>query len=183
MHSVMNKGTSTLNSAYLYSYEKMHETADFGIKTVDSMLENRFAKLFTKPVLDLYEKSVHYLLPIDDGAEQNVNVDGDLTTLRRIFDINNRVYKHLYHTTFTQLSVLHHQFESYIKRLQAIKEVIEYAYDDSKERINSTLTNVKKNTLVSQCASYIDKNKISLQVNQNNIHLFFNTDFDFFSFV
>lgn len=163
MHSVMKKGTSSLNSVYLYSYEKMHETADFGIKKVDSMLENKFAKLLTKPVLDLYEKSLHYLMPAEGEFESNRSGD-ESTTLRRIFDINNRVYKHLYQSTFTQLSVLHHQFESYIKRLQAIKEVIEFAYADSKERINSTLTTVKKNTLVSQCASYIDKNKISLQV-------------------
>lgn len=166
MHSVMKKGTSSLDSVRLYSFEKMHETADFGMRTVDSMLENKFAKLLTKPVLDLYEKSLKYLIPLECGVDSYATAvapSDDTNTLKRIFDINNRVYKHLYHSTFTQLSVLHHQFESTIRKLQAIKQVLEFAYTDSKERINSTMVNVSNNTLVSQCVNYIDKNKISLE--------------------
>jgi hypothetical protein len=167
MQSVVKKGTSSLDSVRLYSYEKMNNTADFGLRTVDCVLENKFAKLFTKPVVDLYEKSMQYLLPaasldfIDQEQQQHL-VDHQ-TTLRRIFDINNRVYKHLYQSTFAQLSALHLQFDNTIKKLQAIKDVIEYSYTDSKERIHTTLNKVSKNTLVSQCVAIIDKNKVSLE--------------------
>ena len=164
MNSVMRKGSSSLDSVRLYSYEKIHETADFGLRTVDSMLENKFAKLLTKPMLDLYEKSLKYLLPAEGESPTSATAETDTTTLKRIFDINNRVYKHLYYSTFSQLSVVHDQFESKIRRLQAIKDVLEFAYADSKEKINSTLTNVTKNTLVSQCITLIEKNRISLEV-------------------
>ena len=169
VQSVVKKGTSSLDSVRLYSYEKMNSTADFGLRTVDCVLENKFAKLFTKPVVDLYEKSLQYLLPATlaanggDAQEQRQMAD-QTTTLRRIFDINNRVYKHLHHTTFAQLSVLHQQFDNTIKKLQAIKDVLEYSYTDSKERIHTTLNNVSKNTLVSHCVAIIDKNKVSLEV-------------------
>ena len=167
VNSVVKKGTSSLDSVRLYSYEKMNNTAHLGMRTVDCMLENKFAKLLTKPVLDLYEKSLQYLLPIEGAEEerqQHISSLTDTTTLKRIFDINNRVYKHLYHTTFTQLSAIHQQFDNTIKKLQAIKDVFEYVISDSKERLNTTLNKVSKNTLVSQCVNYIDKNKVSLDV-------------------
>lgn len=89
------------------------------------------------------------------------------TTLRRIYDINNRLYSRLYQSTFTQLNVLHTQFESTIKRMQALKELMEWAYSGSKERFTTT-----KNTLVSQCAAIINKNNMSLEVAEA-FYLFF----------
>lgn len=164
MNSIVKKGTSSIDSVRLYSFEKIHESADLGIRCADSVLENKYAKWFTKPALDLYEKSLQYIIPFQSEDSSALSAPGDdSNTLKRIYDINSRVYKHLYQTTFTQLSALHLQFESTIKKLQAIKDVLEFAYTDSKERINSAFTNVSKNTLVSQCATYIDKNKISLE--------------------
>jgi hypothetical protein len=168
MNSLVKKGTCSIDSVRLYSYEKMHDTADLGIRCADSMLENKYAKWFTKPALDLYEKSLQYLIPLQQNGDSSALSaaaagGGDSNTLKRIYDINSRVYKHLYQTTFAQLSVLHLQFENTIKKLQAIRDVLEFGYTDSKERINSAFANVSKNTLVSHCVAFIDKNKISLE--------------------
>ena len=86
------------------------------------------------------------------------------TTLKRIYDINNRVYKHLYQTTFTQLSNVHFQFEIMIKRLQSLKTMSDIIYTDSKKKLSDTLKTVSTNTLFSQCAQLIDKNKLSMNV-------------------
>lgn len=51
--------------------------------------------------------------------------------------------------------------------MQALKELMEWAYSGSKERFTTT-----KNTLVSQCAAIINKNNMSLEVAEA-FYLFF----------
>jgi hypothetical protein len=51
--------------------------------------------------------------------------------------------------------------------MQALKELMEWAYSGSKERFTTT-----KNTLVSQCAVIINKNNMSLEVAES-FHIFY----------
>jgi hypothetical protein len=85
-------------------------------------------------------------------------------TLRRIFDINNRLYRGVHQATFTKLNYIHLQFEGTIKRLQTLKDLSDSVYTGSRERLSNTLQAVKQNSLVSQCISIIDKNNLSLEV-------------------
>ena len=94
-----------------------------------------------------------------------MNEQGDNNrTLRRIYDINNRLCQHVYQTTFTQLNKLHLQFENTIKRLQTLKQVTDSIYSGSKEKLNQTLQNVSQNSLVSQCLSIVNRDNLSLEV-------------------
>jgi hypothetical protein len=38
------------------------ESLDYGVKVVDSCLENRYAKFITNPMLDFTERSLDYLI-------------------------------------------------------------------------------------------------------------------------
>jgi len=84
------------------------------------------------------------------------------STLRRIYDINNRVYRLLYEKTFQQLNQLHAQFETTIQKLKKVKEMI---YLSSMNSLNNFKEMVQKNTLVSQAIAVINKNNLTLGVN------------------
>jgi hypothetical protein len=98
------------------------------------------------------------------GADLTAEGGEQQRTLRRIYDINNRLYNGVHQATFTKLSYIHLQFESTIKRLQTLKDLSDSVYSGSKERLNTTLQAVKQNSLVSQCVSLIDRNNLSLEV-------------------
>ncbi|CAF0933628.1 unnamed protein product [Brachionus calyciflorus] len=132
------------------------KTTDISLSVLDACLENKYAKLFTNPLLDLTEKSLDYWL--EDQEKQKLQDTSDQTTIRRLFDINNRVYN----ATFQQLNRLHRQFESTIDKLKTIKDFSMMGIEEAKDRIISVFTNAKQNTLVSQCANFINQNKISL---------------------
>lgn len=133
-----------------------------GVDSVDAALETRLAKLLTNPVLDFTEKSLDYLLPPNTPSSSPslaTELDSHPTTLRRIFDINNRLYQY----TFVQLGNLHAQFELTINKLQTLKTLLDSAVNGSKQRLSQTLDSVSKNSLVARCASVIDKNNLSLE--------------------
>lgn len=132
------------------------KTTDLGFRMVDACLENRLAKMFTNPMLDLTEKSLDYLLPAvpqEQQASQEMQEQQEPRTLRRLYDINNR----LYGATFQQLHRLHFQFENMIQKLQSLKQM-------SDSMINKSFENIKSNSLVSQCVDLINKNNLSLTV-------------------
>lgn len=143
----------------LYSTNKVQAVATYSYDVVDKVLENKFAKILTDPVLNFTEKSIGYWMP---AVESTTNTDQG-TTLRRIYDINNRVYKHLYQSTFAQLNKLHFQFEKTIEKLNVIKDIMGLAYAQSKDTLAKAAVTAKNNTLVKQCLTYIEKNNISLQ--------------------
>lgn len=157
---IKTMGNNTVQAVKNYGYETINKSADLGVRTVDRWLENRYAKILTDPLLSFTERSIDYWLPLttEQSLARTSAEAVESTTLRRIYDINNRLYSRLYQSTFTQLNILHTQFESTIKRMQALKELMEWAYSGSKERFTTT-----KNTLVSQCAAIINKNNMSLE--------------------
>jgi hypothetical protein len=133
-----------------------------GVRVLDTCLENKFAKMVTSPFLDLTEKSINYFIPIE-GTNGDLIKPGPMdnpTTLKRLFDINSRVYKHVYATTFSQIQKLHIQFEETIKKLQTLKQFMDVAA--AKQKISDTLDSAKQNTLVARCAHIIDNQKLSL---------------------
>ena len=145
----------------------MQAVVKVGVDSVDAALENKFAKMLTNPVLDFTERSLDYWIPSSASAATSSSSSvategGDDRTLRRLYDINNRLCRHVYQTTFTQLNFIHAQFESTITRLQTLKNLTDSVYSGSKERLENTLETVKKNSLVSQCITLIDKNNLSL---------------------
>ncbi len=108
------------------------------------------------PVLDFTEKNLNYYLPTP-----SIYDEPDQGTVRRIYNINRRVYSHVYDATFLQLSKLHKHFEHTIEKLYALKKLTEEIYTLRKEQV---VTAVKQNTLVQKCMSYMEKNQISLAV-------------------
>jgi hypothetical protein len=147
VNSVVKAGTDSLDLWCHYSYDM-----------VDKILENRFAKILTEPMLNLTEKSLNYWIPSQSNEETD-----DHRTLRRIYDINSRLYNHLYQTTFTQLNRLHFQFENIIQRLQMIKQIMDMVYTESKDRLIGAFKAATDNSLVKQCATIIEKKNISLE--------------------
>lgn len=152
-------------------YEKTNETihiiknktvqvaAGCASSVVETCLENKYAKIFTDPVLDFTEKSLNYILPtpsVYDGTAQ--------CTVKRIYNINKRVYRSVYETTFSQLSKLHVQFEITIKKMMSLKRFLDLVYLDTKEKM---ITSLSQNTLVMQCAVYLNKNNLSIQRIEN----------------
>lgn len=170
VQAVVKAGSDSIDSLRNYGYDQLNKSADLGVRMVDACLENKLAKMFTEPVLNFTEKSLNYLIPTlvesDENKSNSIAHEYDTasnpTTLKRLYDINNRVYKHLYQTTFTQLSHVHFQFEMTIKRLQSLKTMSDMIYSDSRKKLGETLQNVSNNTLVAQCVQLIDKNKLSM---------------------
>jgi len=154
----LGSNKQTVQAAIKVGTNTLHRSADV-------CLENRFAKMLTDPMLDFTEKSLNYLLPMPSYAEaviegsplteQQIN---NPTTIRRIYNINKRIYD----TTFRQLSFLHLQFERTIEKLKALKNIFESFYSKTKSQVSSMADSVAKSSLASQCAAYIEKNNISL---------------------
>lgn len=142
------------------------KTTDLSFSVLDSCLENRYTKLITNPLLNLTEKSLDYLLPQSEMEQKKRQVSsGDFNTLRRIYDINNRLYT----ATFQQLDRLHFQFETMINKLNTLKDFSMLLASEAKDRVISGFKQVKDNTLVSQCVNFIHQNKLSLHVSWLNL--------------
>lgn len=149
--------------------DQIAKSADIGVRVVDACLENRLARMFTEPMLNLTERSLDYFLPLEQQNDVPSTSDESIkslqsTTLRRIYDINSRVYKHIHLTTFNQLNKIHFQFENTIGKLQSLKQLLDMYYTDSKEKMHTALTSISApNTLFAQCAQYVNKNDFSLE--------------------
>ena len=157
-----------------YGSNTVQAVFNAGVDTVDAALENKFAKMLTNPLLDLTERSLDYWLPNEqllryDAVNPETSSEADSEqhkehrTLRRIYDINNRVYKHVYQTTFTQLSKIHFQFENTLTKLQQLKQLTDSFYSSSRERVATTLQSVSNNTLLAQCLSVVNRDNLSLE--------------------
>lgn len=106
------------------------------------------------PVLDFTEKSLNHYLPtpsIYDEPEQG--------TVKRIFNINKRVYSHVYEVL--QLSKLHAHFERTIEKLYSLVRITNELYVNNKDRVVET---VSQNSLVQMASAYLKKNDMSLAV-------------------
>lgn len=163
VNDVIKCGSDSLDSIKSYGCDQLNKSALFGVRMVDACLETNLAKLFTDPVLNFTEKSLDYWIPVGNQAVVP-DTHGQETTLKRLYDINSRVYKHLYQTTFVQLNKIHYQFEQTINKLQLLKQLSDSFYAGSKEKISKTLQAVQNNTLVSQCKSLVNKQNISIEV-------------------
>jgi len=126
---------------------------------MDACLENRVAKTFTDPMLNVTEKYLAYWIP--QSSEQQLTTtqsssssSSSATTLHRIYDINSRVAKHFYQTTFTQLAMLHAQFDNVILQIKALISLLD---------LHKLSKNAPPNSLVSQCVKYMDAHKLSYQ--------------------
>lgn len=158
LEDIKSYGANKVHSVVKAGTDSIEQWGSYGINVMDNVLDNKLAKIITEPVLNFTEKSLDYWIP-----SQDVSANPNQRTLRRIYDINNRVYKHLYQSTFTQLNRLHIQFENTIKRLQFIKQACEMGWNETKDKLNSACNNFTNNSLVKQCALVIEKNKLSLQ--------------------
>jgi len=156
-----NYGTSTVQTALTNGFESFKKSSESGLQAVDSLLENKFAKLFTDPFLDLTEKSLDYFLP-QQAKPEGVQSEVAPTTLRRLYNINNRVYTQLQQVTVQRFGKLHSEFEAIITKLKSLNRLSETLLADSKQRVSETYETVSKNTLVAQCIDYAQKNNLSL---------------------
>lgn len=138
-------------------YYTVSTAATCGGKVLESCLDNRYAKMVCNPVLDFTEKNLNYYLPTPSIYEE-----ADQGTVRRIYNINRRVYSHVYEATFLQLSKLHKHFEHTIQKLYALKKLTEEIYTLRKEQAMNAVNAVKQNTLVQKCLAFMDKNNISI---------------------
>jgi len=168
LSNIKDKTVTSLNS--ISSNKTVQAAIKVGTKTfaksADVCLENRFAKMLTDPVLDFTEKSLNYLLPtatyaqtVINGAQLTEEEIQNPTTIKRIYNINKRIYD----TTFNQLSNLHMQFERTIEKLKSLKSLFESFYLKSKTQVSTFADTVAKNSLVARCTDFIQKNDISLK--------------------
>jgi hypothetical protein len=166
-----NRVTDSIDSIKSYGCDQLNRSALFGVRMVDACLETSLAKLFTNPVLNFTEKSLDYWLPampLTDTPGQHSRLQqseffGSETTLKRIYDINSRVFRLVYQTTFVQLNRLHYQFENTINKLQLLKQLSDSFYADSKEKVYRTVQTVSNMSLVSQCKSIVNQQKVSIE--------------------
>lgn len=140
----------------LYNFKDLtvSTAATCGGKVLETCLENKYTKMVTNPVLDYTEKSLNYYLP-----ESSMYKEDDQGTVRRIFNINKRVYNHVYDSTFMQLSKLHAHFERTLEKMQSLKNLINEIYSQKKSQF---LQIASEYTLVQKCQNYMEKNNLSL---------------------
>lgn len=174
--------TDKLNSIRSFGCDQISKSAELGVSVVEACLENRFSKLITLPILDYTERQLDYWIPTEksDANGHMIVVDDSCAprTLRRIYNINNRLYNHLYQTTFNQLNRIHDRFESVISKLEVLKQIMQMGYEEAKDRIVTTLQSTSQLSLVSQCMNVINKRNISLErlemMARNNYKLIIN---------
>lgn len=109
------------------------------------------------------------------GVVKSSNVQQPLvsgTTLRRIYDINSRVARHLYQTTFVQLNKIHAQFEMTIRKLQSLKQLSDAFYSGSRDKFVKTMQTVASTSLVSQCLQIVSRENLSVDVCFTNMPQF-----------
>jgi hypothetical protein len=158
------KVTQTLDTIKSYGYEQLSKSATTGYALVNACLEQGYVKMLTRPLLDMTERSVEYLLPEKNQATQNGNLNHDInepTTLKRLYDINSRVANHFLQSSLDSLVVLTVQFDGIVKRLEHLRNVTDNYYQNSKTLL-STSYETNKNSLKALCNQYITENNISL---------------------
>lgn len=163
---VLKMGTDSIDSIKTYSCDQINRSAVLGVRVMDACLETSLAKMFTDPVLNFTENALDYLIPettntTTSGAVKCTSQQG--TTLKRLFDINSRVCRRLYQTTFEQLNKIHVQFEATIKKLQSLKQLSDAFYSGSRDRFVDTMQSVKQSTLVSRCLTVVNRENLSIQ--------------------
>lgn len=143
----------------LYNFKNLtvSTAATCGGKVLNSCLENKYTKMVTNPVLDYTEKSLNYYIPLESPLDFGQEVDQG--TVRRIYNINKRVYNHVYDTTFLQLAKIHAHFERTIAKMQSLKNLVDEIYT---KRKNQFVEIASEYTLVQKCQSYMEKNNLSL---------------------
>jgi len=124
-----------------------------GNKVLETCLENRYSKVVAEPVLNFTEKSLNYYLP------STMTETTDKNTVQRLYDINKRVYNHVYDQTFTKLTNLHNQFQQTIEKMISLKKLVEEIYT---KRKNQVIDTVLENSLVKKCQVYMETNNISM---------------------
>ncbi len=141
----------------------MINSAGYGLRTVDSLLEQKYAKMLATPFLDMTEKSISYLIPDEKSItsqQQDEEVILDETnTLKRIFDINRRVIQHTYQATYNQIIKLDRQYNFILEKLKQLKQ-----FSDIITSNVSVVCEGGKNSLKSICAGYVDFDSLSLEV-------------------
>lgn len=170
VNEVLKVGTDSIDSIKSYGCDQINRSAALGVRMVDACLESSLARLFTDPVLNFTERSLDFLIPESATATSNGAIKASVaqqqlvpgTTLRRIYDINSRVYRHVYQYTFVQLNKIHVQFEATIKKLQSLKQLSDAFYSGSRDRFVKTMQSIGNNSLVSQCMLVVNRNNLSL---------------------
>lgn len=125
-----------------------------GARVLETCLENRYAKVVTEPALEYAEKTLDYYLP---ASAAMVEGQGAVT---RLYNINKRVYSHVYDATFVQLTKLHMQFERMIEKMMSLRALMEEMYAARKTQV---VTAISENTLVQRCQTYLRENNWSLE--------------------
>lgn len=163
MSDVVKVGSDSLQTLRVYSMGQVSKSARLGFQLVDSCLEVKYAKMLTTPVLDFTEKSLNSWLNDRNDEDSLISLTSDnATTLTRIYDINNRVAKHLYATTLSQLERLSVHFESTLAQLRLLKQVSDNFYANSKSKlVNGIQTNTT--TLKSMCNNLVNGQTISVE--------------------
>lgn len=134
-------------------YHTVSTATNCGCKVLNTCIDNRYTKMVADPVLDYTEKTLNnYLTPLDCNSGEPL--------VRRIYNINKRVYDHVYDATFIQLKNLHAHFEYTITKMLALKNIVEEKFNEYKEPVVNTVSEL---TLVKLCQSYLEKNNITLE--------------------
>lgn len=128
--------------------------ATCGTRVLETCLENRYAKAVTDPALEYAEKTLDYYIP---SKAAMIEGQGAVT---RLYNINKRVYTHVYDATFIQLTKLQMQFERMIEKMMSLRKLLEEMYTVRK---NQVVTVVSENTLVQRCQSYLRENNWSME--------------------
>jgi len=147
------KGTTMVTNPKDTLYTTATLATAAGGKVLNTCLDSKYAKMVTNPVLDYTEKTLNnYLSPY--ATEQ------DQPTVMRIYNINKRVYDHVYDASFIQLKSLHMHFEETIKKMEALRTLVAEMYATNRDKFLSTASEF---TLVKMCQTYLDKNNITLE--------------------
>lgn len=184
-------GTDSLGSLRDYSFQQLFKSAEYGYNVIERLLELKYAKLVATPLLDLTEKSVNYFIPTYMNGEYNQNFDGiydddekikkngkigenknfkraqyigQETTMKRIYDINNRVLTHVFQKSVQQIENLNAQYDNLLRKLNQLKKFSDQFYEKSKTTVTTTIE-TNKISLRSLCSKYVDVDKISKTVN------------------
>jgi len=145
------------NSLMKAGFDSFDQWCNYSTKTLNTILEQHFTKVLTDPILNYTEKSLDYWMPL----EQDAKVNNNQRTLRRIYDINNRIFNYVYHSTFTQLAKVHHQFDMLINKVIAIRNTCQTYTKASRDQIISTIEAAKETTLIKHCLLVIEKNRLT----------------------
>lgn len=126
-----------------------------GTRVLETCLDNRYAKAVTSPALNYAEKTLDYYMPCSAAMVESQDA------VTRLYNINKRVYTHVYDATFIQLTKQHLQFERMIEKMVSLRKLLEEMYSMRKNQVVSV---VSENTLVQRCQTYLRENNWSIEV-------------------